>query len=129
MNYRRLWMPRLWVVIGLVVLLLLSTGATQGSLSVQASPASSSCTWKLVSSPNPGTSSNFLAGVAAATPQDVWAVGNSQSNGIVQTLTEQWHANKWSVVSSPNPSTEAQLNGVASIPGTQENTLAPTGIH
>jgi len=47
-------------------------------------------------------------------------VGNSQSNGIVQTLTEQWHANKWSVVSSPNPSTEAQLNGVASIPGTHQ---------
>ena len=102
------------------MLLLLSTGATQETLSAQASPASSSCTWKLVSSPNPGTYSNFLAGVAAASPQDVWAVGNSQSNGVVQTLTEHWHANTWSVVPSPSPPSEAQLNGVAYIPGTHE---------
>src|SRR5437763_3673913 len=39
--------------------------------------------WSVVSSPNLGTSHNHLEGVAAASADDVWAVGNYQngSNG------------------------------------------------
>jgi hypothetical protein len=125
-KYRRLWRPKLWAVPGLVALLLLSTGAGQATSSVHAASATASCTWKLISSPNPGNDSNFLAGVAAASSNDVWAVGNFQTNGAVQTLTEHWQGNKWSVVPSPSPGSKtfpiaAQLNAVAHIPGTQDD--------
>lgn len=118
MNYRTLWIPKLWVVVGLVTLLLASAGAAQAASSVHASPAS--CTWKLVSSPSPGTYSNYLAGVAATSTTDVWAVGNNQSNGVVSTLTEHWNGTQWSVVASPSPPSEAQFNAVAHIPGTHQ---------
>ncbi len=82
MNHRKtMWIPGLLVVSGLVALLLVSTGVTH------ATSSSSSCTWKLISSPSPGNDSNFLAGVAAASAKDVWAVGMA-SHQINDTLTE-----------------------------------------
>ena len=61
--------------------------------------------WSIVPSPNPGTYSNYLFGVAAAGPSDVWAVGAYYvSGGGGGTLIEHWNGDTWSVVPSPNPS-------------------------
>jgi hypothetical protein len=74
--------------------------------------------WSVVSSPNVGTSSNVLNGVAVVSATDIWAVGSSSSCGttscVTHTLTEHWNGTSWSVVSSPNvdPSSNV-LNGVA----------------
>lgn len=62
-------------------------------------------TWSVVSSPNPGSASNTLFGVAAVSANDVWAVGRFQNpSSPEQTLIEHWDGQMWSVVSSPDPS-------------------------
>jgi len=43
-----------------------------------------------------------LAGTAAVSATDVWAVGSLNSNGSVQTLIEHWNGVLWYVVPSPN---------------------------
>ena len=61
-------------------------------------------TWSIVKSPSPGTSSNFLSGIAAVSTSDVWAVGSFSNNtNSSQTLIEHWNGSKWSIVKSPNP--------------------------
>jgi hypothetical protein len=51
--------------------------------------------WSVTSSPNahPNVDSNVLSAVAAATPNDVWAVGNfDDTTSLIQsTLTERYH--------------------------------------
>ncbi len=54
--------------------------------------------WSVVSSPNVGSGYNALYDVTTITPNDVWAVGTSQSG----TLTEHWNGTQWSVVASPS---------------------------
>src|SRR4051812_41226283 len=49
--------------------------------------------WSLVSSPNPGTSSNVLNDVEVVKANDVWAVGGQQGH----TLVEHWDGTSWSV--------------------------------
>jgi hypothetical protein len=44
---------------------------------------------------------------------DIWAVGNTYSNGVTTTLTEHWNGTTWSLVPGPGNS----FNAVASIPG------------
>lgn len=56
--------------------------------------------WSAVANTGPG----LLAGVAALSPGDVWAVGDvGGDTGTTQTLTEHWDGTQWSVVSSPDP--------------------------
>lgn len=58
----------------------------------------------VVSSPDAGSSDNTLLGVAAVSPNDVWAVGNYiSSGGVHQTLTMHWNGTQWSIATSPNP--------------------------
>jgi len=59
--------------------------------------------WKLIPSPNVGTSYNALFGVAAQSANDVWAAGyyDAGSEGV-KTLIEHWDGTQWSVVPSPN---------------------------
>ena len=58
--------------------------------------------WSIVPSPNQGVQGNYLSGVAAAGPDDVWAVGEySDSVNTHQTLAEHWNGSTWSVVASP----------------------------
>lgn len=54
--------------------------------------------WSVVSSPNQ-IGNGVLAGVAAVSASDVWAVGSDDRGA----LTEHWNGTKWSVVSSPEP--------------------------
>lgn len=73
--------------------------------------------WSYVKSRNVGTASNFLAGVAAISSANVWAVGYYYlSPGHTQTLIEQWNGKSWKVVSSPNVGTSGNvLFGVAAV--------------
>jgi hypothetical protein len=81
--------------------------------------AAGASTWSVVSSPNVGTLSNGLAGVATLSPTDAWAVGSYQfiapgAAPINKTLTEHWNGASWAVVSSPNVGTaQNDLNAVA----------------
>ena len=63
--------------------------------------------WSVVASPNEGTNNNELHGVAAVSPNDVWAVGfyTDSSGAHGQTLVEHWNGSAWSVVPSPNRGT------------------------
>ena len=55
-----------------------------------------------------------LAGVAAVSANDVWAVGSfSRSNSSTLTLIEHWNGSAWSIVPSPDPG--AISNGLAGI--------------
>lgn len=58
--------------------------------------------------PNPGTRDNYLKGIVARSPTDVWAGGYSVDLGRhapeAQSLTMHWNGEGWSVVRSPNPS-------------------------
>ena len=74
--------------------------------------------WSPVATPNVGTASNALLGVAAISTSDVWAVGDSvnRSTDTEQTLIEQWNGTSWSVVPSPNTASDTNLlYGVAAV--------------
>lgn len=73
--------------------------------------------WSVVASPNVGTSTNFLSGVAAITAKNVWAVGSEGNGHGGLTLVEHWNGSKWKVVASPNVkgSLSDSLSGVAAI--------------
>jgi hypothetical protein len=70
-------------------------------------------TAELLPSPSPGF--NVLLDVAAAGPDDVWAVGERLSEDFLTSfpLIEHWDGESWSVV--PAPEVEGSLNGVAAI--------------
>jgi hypothetical protein len=60
--------------------------------------------WNVATPANPGV----LAGVAARSQTDVWAVGDTGGdNGVAQTLAEHWDGTAWSVVPTP----EGQFGG------------------
>ncbi len=79
--------------------------------------------WSVVPSPNTQFTLNVLNGVAAASPDDIWAVGYATDSGPSvnlspfladsHTLIEHWNGSQWAIVPSPNPGTTAKLpNGV-----------------
>ena len=68
--------------------------------------------WKVMPAPHRG-SSYRLAGVAAASAADVWAVG-TWNNGPSRTLAEHWNSSAWKIRPSANPARYGnQLTGVA----------------
>src|SRR5947208_1961389 len=73
--------------------------------------------WQIVTSPNIGTSHNYLNNVAVISTNNIWAVGDSISiTGIHQTLIEHWNGTQWQVVLSPNAGiSDNYLNGVAAV--------------
>jgi Fibronectin type III domain len=82
-------------------------------------PKTSVCAaaWRVVDSPN-GTWNNYMGGIGAVTPTDMWAVGASQSatTGNYQDLAEHWDGSAWGVVPTPEPGPDGNfLNDVAAI--------------
>jgi len=68
--------------------------------------------WVVAATPNAGAE-NVLNAVAAAGPQDVWAVGRA-SNGVEDIpLIEQWDGVGWNLSSAPAIAGGAALYGVA----------------
>lgn len=59
---------------------------------------------------------SVLADVAALSPDDVWAVGSSHSERLVETLVERWDGKEWRIVFSQNvESRGSQFNSVAAV--------------
>ncbi len=57
--------------------------------------------WTIVPSPNSSAPNNYLYGVAADAPDDVWAVGGTDQFGSsYQSLVERWNGTSWSIVSA-----------------------------
>src|SRR4029079_10467072 len=76
--------------------------------------------WSIISTPNVGTSSNWLRSMAGSGSNDVWAVGSVGGQignpDIDATLTIHWDGTAWSVMSSPSPGTgENYLYGVTAL--------------
>ena len=78
--------------------------------------------WSVVSSPNLGSGTNALTGVASISKSDAWAVGyDSVNNSPFQTLILHWNGTKWQVVPSPNPGPQHNvLFAVTHVPGTTQ---------
>jgi len=73
--------------------------------------------WSIVSSPtappNSGGSVTDLAGIAAVSGNDLWAVGTNSLGSIPVSIIEHWNGTKWSLVTHPNPGTA--FNGLIAI--------------
>jgi len=69
--------------------------------------------WTIVASPSNGALNNFLAGVTALSPTDVWAVGTyakqQQLGSANRTITEHWDGASWAIVPSPNPGSDSDV--------------------
>jgi hypothetical protein len=61
--------------------------------------------WRIVTSDNPGSSTNGLNAVVAVSPTDAWAVGTYNNGSADRTLTEHWDGSVWTTVPSPNSGT------------------------
>jgi hypothetical protein len=80
------------------------------------SAATCAPTWQLSAALVPNgaaAASTQLAGVAAISSTDVWAVGSSATSATAAptTLTEHWNGSLWSMVKSPDASNAATLGG------------------
>lgn len=66
---------------------------------------------------NQAVTKSRLAGVAAVSPTDAWAVGSTTTGKHVKTLIEHWDGTAWTRVSSPNPggSHVSELEAVTAI--------------
>jgi hypothetical protein len=70
----------------------------------------------VTASPNISNSLNTFYAVAARAPGDVWAVGNYDNGGVLQTLTAHYDGAAWTAVPSPNQgTTNNTLQGVAAV--------------
>src|SRR5262249_47286068 len=61
--------------------------------------------WSIVSTPDvPGSTFTELRSLAAVSPTDVWAAGDSFDPQLgYQPLAEHWNGTEWSIVSVPSP--------------------------
>jgi hypothetical protein len=57
--------------------------------------------WSIVRSPNPGTQSSVLLGVAAVAAADVWAVGWKSSGEGIKSLVLHYDGTSWKAVGMP----------------------------
>src|SRR5262249_51230748 len=77
--------------------------------------------WSVVPSPNSADPINWLIGVSAAAPTDVWAAGFSSTaaqNGQSFTLIEHWDGASWIRARSPNavlPGSQPSSNELFSV--------------
>jgi hypothetical protein len=71
--------------------------------------------WTIVSSPNPGRTSNSFSGVEAVAADDVWAVGSDfDPTTYIVAMAEHWDGTAWSVVDLPDLGAE-WLDDVAAV--------------
>jgi hypothetical protein len=116
-HLRAVILPGIAVVTLVVLALSGSTGASAAILPQHTHGPATCGVWSKVASPNVGTSTNFLNGVAAISSTDVWAVGDYGNGNGGLTLVEHWNGTHWKVVASPNVnnSLSDSLSGVAAI--------------
>ncbi|HVG00268.1 MAG TPA: S-layer homology domain-containing protein [Chloroflexia bacterium] len=74
--------------------------------------------WSVVASPNTARSTDALLDVAAAGPNDVWAVGlSANADSAYETLAMRWNGSTWNIVPSENTPVIAALYGVTAVSG------------
>ena len=74
--------------------------------------------WTQVPSPNPGRGpgmGSYLSGVAVTPAGTAWAVGYTDSSGVISALILRWNGNAWTTVPSPSPA-DSYRSGVAVTP-------------
>jgi hypothetical protein len=76
--------------------------------------------WKIVSSPNPGTLSNSLLGVAAVGPKDIWAVGWKSSGEGLRSLVLHRDGTRWVEVAVPTVGTGDNVLTSVSVAGARD---------
>jgi hypothetical protein len=82
--------------------------------------------WRVVTSPNAGTSSdNVLTSVDALSSTNAWAVGSSFKRGSRKSLIQRWNGTSWTIVSSPNPGTLG--NSLLGVAGAAPNDIWAVG--
>ena len=74
--------------------------------------------WTTVPSPSPGTTDNFLYGVAVTPTGTAWAVGYADSGGVISALILRWNGNAWTQVPSPSPAGSYLVSVAATPAGT-----------
>lgn len=121
-------MRRLTALIPIMTLVLAGLVSFPGSAAAGSGPQ-----WTISSSPNVGSYVNELAGVAAISASDAWAVGAWEnrnpdgSPGKAHTLIEHWDGAAWSMVASPNFAHEDQ--GLSSIVAIASDDVWAAGGH
>jgi hypothetical protein len=75
--------------------------------------------WSVVPSPNPGKFGNQLYGVAAAGPNDIWAVGQRNDATSDTPLVERWDGHSWTNVSVPSAGLTGGLLQAVAVRGGQ----------
>lgn len=74
--------------------------------------------WTIVRSPDIGTGDNYLSGIAALGPRNVWAVGRARVGSRFVPLALHWNGRAWSARTLPAAGTgDNVLNGVTAAAG------------
>ncbi len=71
--------------------------------------------WRIIGSPDPSTTQNFLTGIAAVSSTDMWAVGNYYNGTAFKSLIEHWNGGAWTVAATPILQGWDPLAGVAAV--------------
>lgn len=58
--------------------------------------------WEIIPSPNVGSSTNTVRGLATLSSTDVWAAGYYYTGSIWRTLIMHWNGSSWAIIPSPN---------------------------
>jgi hypothetical protein len=74
--------------------------------------------WTIVPSPDIGSGDNFLSGIAALGPQNVWAVGRARVGARFVPLALRWNGHAWSARTLPAAGPgDNTLNGITNAAG------------
>jgi hypothetical protein len=101
--------PSRRVLVTLVGGAVLGTMVATTSFGVGPFAAASGLTWSTVASPNQGTSTNYLNGVACPSSTFCEAVGVAAAPGLIET----WNGTSWSIPPLPTPDGSPYLEGIA----------------
>jgi hypothetical protein len=71
--------------------------------------------WHQVKTPTPLGAAQWLTGVSADGPSDIWAVGVDDSSLSAATLTVHFDGSKWAIVPSPNPVSGDSQNDLSAV--------------
>lgn len=90
---------KIWIVAVATLSAALVIGGLDGPSTASADGA---CAWSRVDAPSPSTTQSELRSVDGAGPNDIWAVGSSETGPQNRApLTEHWDGSGWTVVTAP----------------------------
>ncbi|MBF6613981.1 MAG: S-layer homology domain-containing protein, partial [Chloroflexi bacterium] len=86
--------------------------------------------WSIVPSPNVGSSTNDLYGIASVSGNDIWSVGTwfDDSQLAEQTLALHWDGTAWNVVPTPNGRGPNYLFGIAAVSANDVWAVGQNGV-